>query len=116
DVQIGRAAARPGDVPVPVAGAADGGIDHVGRVFQAFARPSVHGGGIGAVDAVEAGVVVRAVAGVVVVDAGVAGVEAADGQAAIPQQLLVEAGGRQAQVGVAQIGLGHAGEARQLRQ
>uniref|UniRef100_A0A0N4ZLE2 Glucosamine_iso domain-containing protein n=1 Tax=Parastrongyloides trichosuri TaxID=131310 RepID=A0A0N4ZLE2_PARTI len=110
--------AAPGrrQVPVPVPGAADRRIDHVGRILQTLARPGVDGGGIGAVDAVEAGVVVRTIAGIVIVDAGVAGVQAADGQAAIAQQLLVEAAGRQAQVGVAQIGLGHAGIARQLRQ
>src|SRR5690606_4313488 len=67
-VQVGGAAARAaGDVPLPVAGAADRGIDHVRRVLQPLARPGVHGGGVGAVDAVEAGVVVRAVAGVVVI-------------------------------------------------
>src|SRR3546814_6440851 len=48
-------------------------------------------GGIARVDAIEAGVVVGAFARAVIILARIAAVEAADGEAAVAQQFLVEA-------------------------
>src|SRR3546814_16547166 len=71
-------------------------------------------GGIARVDAIEAGVVVGAFARAVIILARIAAVEAADGEAAVAQQFLVEAARRDAQVGAFEIGFGKAGEARQI--
>src|SRR3546814_2781930 len=72
-------------------------------------------GGIARVDAVEAGVVVGRLAGIVIVAAGIAGVETADGEAPVPQKLLVEARRRDAEVRLLQELFRQPREARKLR-
>src|SRR3546814_19054189 len=71
-------------------------------------------GGIARVDAVEAGVVVGRLAGIVIVAAGIAGVETADGEAPVPQKLLVEARRRDAEVRLLQALFRQPREARKL--
>src|SRR3546814_11685467 len=71
-------------------------------------------GGIARVDAVEAGVVVGRLAGIVIVAAGIAGVETADVEAPVPQKLLVEARRRDAEVRLLQALLQQPREPRQL--
>src|SRR4029453_590994 len=87
-IEVGVGAAPALDLPVPVAAeVADRLIFAVGNETQCAARPAVDGGRIAGVDAVEAGIVVGRLAGAVIVLAGVARVEPADGHAAVAQQL-----------------------------
>src|SRR3546814_6364661 len=90
DVQIGVAVPTIAKPPVPGADAADGHVAAVCMVIEIAPDMGVDRGGIARVDAVEAGVVVGRLAGIVIVAAGIAGVETADGEAPVPQKLLVE--------------------------
>ena len=111
DVQIGVGVAA-SDAPVPLAAdAADRLIFAVGLEPQRIARPAVDRGGVARIDAIEAGVIVGLFARIVIILARVAAVEPADGQAAVAQQFLVEAAGRDAQIRLFEIGFGQAGEA-----
>ena len=112
DVDIGIAAIA--YAPVPRADAADGNIAAIRLVAEIAAQVGVHRRRIGGIDPVEAGVVIGPFAGVVVILAGVAGIEAADGEATVAQQFLVESAGRDAQIGLFQICFRQAGEAGQF--
>src|SRR3546814_8482428 len=75
DVQIGVAVPTIAKPPVPGADAADGHVAAVCMVIEIAPDMGVDRGGIARVDAVEAGVVVGRLAGLVIVAAGIAGVE-----------------------------------------
>ena len=98
--------------PVPRPDRADRDIAAVGLVAQVSSQVGVDRSRIAGVDAVEAGIVVGLLTRVVIVGAGVAGIEPTDGQAAVAQQFLVEPAGRDAQVGAVEEGLRQAGQLR----
>ena len=102
-------------LPVPSADPADRHIGAVGPVAQIVAGIAVHRGGIGAVDGVETGIIIRLLARRVIILAGIAGIEAADAHAPVAQQFLVEAAGRNAQFGMIHERFGQAGQPCQFR-